>query len=454
MMAEKKTSSDEFKRYGLVVGIVLLSIIYVVLQFTYFERTASIEITSALQEGFAALLVLSGLFIVQKLRDDKSIYLPLVLGMTTFYFALLTDFLDEIIKQPNYITYVFEDLFGIVGIALIVFGIWKGITKKEVSDKALKENEARINSILSTAVDGIITIDLHGIVTSFNPSAEKLFVYSKYVVIGQNVNMLMPEPYHGNHDRYVENYLRTGEKKIIGTGRAADGRRKDGTTFPMYLSVGEAIVGDNRFFTGIIHDLTKLKNADDKIRKYAEEMEEKLRLLEKRGVSRYIPLIKKKNSYLIKEKGYQRSLAVFCNLSKYGLNGLCFTTKHPDILQEMYDLDHHGFKGETIWLTASGGEDNAINPSNLTAVHAKINEFTKNNENSIVLFLGLEYIITLSGFEKSLKFLNSLFDVITINKSRLIIAIDPETLNPRELSLLENALIEIKDDDLIRLGLK
>ncbi len=454
MMVDKKTSSDEFNGYVPIVGIVLLSIIYVVLQFTYFERTASIEITSALQEGFAALILLLSLFIVQKLRDDKSIYPPLMLGVTTFYFALLTDFLDEIIQQPSYITYIFEDLFGILGIALIVYGIWKGITKKDLLEKELKENDARISSILSTAVDGIITIDLQKVVTSFNPAAEKLFGYSKDEVIGQNVNMLMPEPYHGNHDRYVENYLRTGEKKIIGTGRAADGRRKNGTTFPMYISIGEAIVGDNRFFTGIIHDLTKIKNADDKIRKYAEELEERLKLLEEKGVSRYIPLIKKKNSYLIKEKGYQRSLAVFCNLSKHGLTSLCFTTKHPDILQETYDLNIRGFKGETIWLTASDAEEGAINPSNLTAIHGKISEFTKNNENSVVLFLGLEYIITLSGFEKSLKFLNSLFDIITINKSRLIIALDPETLTPRELSLLENALIEIKDDDLIRLGLK
>lgn len=197
--------------------------------------------------------------------------------------------------------------------------------------------------------------------------------------------------------------------------------------------------------------ITERKRAEEHIKKYSEELEERLKLLEGKGVSRYAPLIKEENSYLIKEERFERSLAVFSDLVKFGSTGLCLTVKHLDILKETYDVKD--FNCECIWLSTSGEKD-AIDPSNLTAIHGKVSEFTKNKENSVVLFLGLEYIITVNEFEKSLKFLNSIINAMVTNNSRLIIPIDPETLDSRELSLLEKSLIEIKDENLIRLGLK
>lgn len=202
-----------------------------------------------------------------------------------------------------------------------------------------------------------------------------------------------------------------------------------------------------------VEERTKeLRVAEEKTEEYAKELEGRLRQLEEKGISRYDALIKGRNSYLIKEGHYERSLVVFSHLIEFGLRGLCLTTRHPDVLKETYNLEE--FKGEFIWLSASGADENTINSSNLTAIHGKVNEFTKNNENSIVLFLGLEYIITVNEFEKSLKFLNSIIDAIVTTNSRLIVTIDPETLSPRELSLLEKSLIEIRDEDIIRLGLK
>lgn len=323
--------------------------------------------------------------------------------------------------------------------------------KVEERTKELRKEEARIRAILETAPNGIITIDEQRTIVSVNPMVETLFGYSKDELIGQNIKMLMPEPYHSNHDGYVGNYLNTGKKKVIGIGREVKGMHKDGTTFPLYLSVGEAIVGDERFFTGILHDMTELKKAEEAVKKYAEELEERLKLLEGKGVSRYDLLIKQKNSYLIKEIRFERSLVVFSDLMKFGSTGLCLTVKHPDVLRETYGIKD--FKCECIWLSTSGEKD-AIDHSNLTAIHGKVSEFTKNNENSVVLFMGLEYIITVNRFEKSLKFLNSIINAMVTNNSRLIITLDPETLEPRELSLLEKSLIEIKDGDLIRLGLK
>jgi len=104
---------------------------------------------------------------------------------------------------------------------------------------ALRDNEARLRAILETAVEGIITIDEMGLIESINASAVQMFGYQPEEVVGRNVSMLMPAPYRQQHDQYLENYRRTGHAKIIGIGREVVGRRKDGGTFPLDLSVGE-----------------------------------------------------------------------------------------------------------------------------------------------------------------------------------------------------------------------
>jgi len=145
--------------------------------------------------------------------------------------------------------------------------------RKRVND-ALRDNEGRIRAILNTTVDGFITINEHGIVESFNPSAERIFGYNRDEVIGNNVNMLMPEPYHSEHHRYLENYLKTGVRKVIGIGREVVGKRKDGTTFPVDLAVSEVHLDNRRIFTGIIRDITLRKLAEEEIRKLSRAVEQ------------------------------------------------------------------------------------------------------------------------------------------------------------------------------------
>ena len=127
------------------------------------------------------------------------------------------------------------------------------------------ETEGRplFRMLIATAVDGIIVIDADGIVHVFNAACEGLFGYAPSEIIGQNVKMLMPAPYHEEHDGYLGHYRATGEKRIIGIGREVVGRRKDGSTFPMYLSVGEGTLEGETVFVGIIHDLTQRKKADN-----------------------------------------------------------------------------------------------------------------------------------------------------------------------------------------------
>ncbi|MFO0810501.1 MAG: PAS domain S-box protein [Gemmataceae bacterium] len=140
------------------------------------------------------------------------------------------------------------------------------------TDDALRASKARLRTILETAVDAFITIDESGMIESYNPAAERMFGYQASEVIGQNVKVLMPEPYSTEHDSYLARYRATGERRIIGIGREALGRRKDGTTFPVELAVGEAIIDGRRLFTGVLRDLTERKRAEEELRIRTEEL--------------------------------------------------------------------------------------------------------------------------------------------------------------------------------------
>src|SRR5438105_3212275 len=133
-------------------------------------------------------------------------------------------------------------------------------------EERLRTSEARWRSIIDSAVDGIIVIDVKGCIESFNPAAERLFGYAESEVLGKNVSILMPSPYHEEHDGYMSRYLTTGEKRIIGIGREVTGLRRDGTTFPLRLSVGEMNVNGERKFTGIVADLSARVRMEEQLR--------------------------------------------------------------------------------------------------------------------------------------------------------------------------------------------
>lgn len=149
---------------------------------------------------------------------------------------------------------------GAIG-GIVIFA--EEITERKRAEESLRDREARLRAILDTAVDAIVTINHAGIIQSVNPATERLFGYTTTELIGQNVRILMPAPYRDEHDCYVANYLRTGDKKVLAGGREVVGRRKDGSTFPADLAVNE--MPHLKLFTGIIRDITRRKQLEHEV---------------------------------------------------------------------------------------------------------------------------------------------------------------------------------------------
>lgn len=145
------------------------------------------------------------------------------------------------------------------GVSTIV----RNISERKIAEQALRDREERLQTILNTAADAIITIDQHGIIQSVNPATERMFLYSAAELIGQNVKMLMPPPYREEHDGYLANYAKTGIGKIIGIGREVVALRKDGSTFPIDLAV--SAVNHLNLYTGILRDITRRKDLEREV---------------------------------------------------------------------------------------------------------------------------------------------------------------------------------------------
>lgn len=151
-------------------------------------------------------------------------------------------------------------------------GVVLDIDDQKRAEEALRTRESHLRSILDTIPDAMIVIDERGLMQSFSSAAERLFGYTGAEAIGQNVKVLMPEPDRSRHDRYLDRYQTTGERHIIGIGRIVSGRRKDGTTFPMHLSIGEMTSQGERYFTGFVRDLTEHQQTQARLQELQSEL--------------------------------------------------------------------------------------------------------------------------------------------------------------------------------------
>jgi len=167
----------------------------------------------------------------------------------------------EIIDVSLTVSPVWDNDNHFLGVAKVA----RDITAAKRSLTALAEREAHLQSVLDTVPDAMIVIDTRGVMQSFSATAERLFGYTAAEAVGQNVSILMPAPYKAQHDGYLDHYRKTGERRIIGLGRLVVGQRRDGSTFPMELSVGEMRSGDRRFFTGFVRDLTERQQTQQRL---------------------------------------------------------------------------------------------------------------------------------------------------------------------------------------------
>ncbi|WP_454918875.1 PAS domain-containing sensor histidine kinase [Xanthobacter sediminis] len=185
--------------------------------------------------------------------------------------ALLLAALEPGFGPPNPLVAV---LLPVVGGGIAVIGERLRRTRLDAAarNRDLVAREAHLSSILSTVPDAMVVIDERGVMQSFSATAERLFGYSAEEAVGQNVAILMPSPHREGHDNYIKRYLNTGEQRIIGIGRVVVGERKDGSTFPMELSVGEMRSASQRFFTGFIRDLTERQETEARLQELQAEL--------------------------------------------------------------------------------------------------------------------------------------------------------------------------------------
>jgi two-component system sensor kinase FixL len=148
----------------------------------------------------------------------------------------------------------------------------RDISERLAAEEALRAGEAHLRSILETVPDAMVVIDEQARIQSFSATAVRQFGYHPDEVVGENIKILMPEPYKTRHDDYMERYLTTGERRIIGIGRVVVGQRKDGSTFPMELAVGEMRSGGQRYFTGFIRDLTERQQTETRLQELQSEL--------------------------------------------------------------------------------------------------------------------------------------------------------------------------------------
>ncbi|MFC3068351.1 PAS domain S-box protein [Phenylobacterium soli] len=175
------------------------------------------------------------------------------------------------INTPEYFA---AGMFVVGATAVVIGGEWFQRARRRTDEiaRSMMDREAHLQSVLDTVPDAMIVIDEVGVMQSFSQAAQRLFGWTPDEVIGRNVSMLMPAPYREEHDSYLHRYMTTGERRIIGIGRVVVGERKDGSTFPMELAVGEARSPHARFFTGFVRDLTERQTTERRLQELQSEL--------------------------------------------------------------------------------------------------------------------------------------------------------------------------------------
>jgi two-component system sensor kinase FixL len=237
----------------------------------YLVVAAATALTAALVLALPPAIALDPIFIVLAPVAAASFWRGLTAGLVA---TVLGAALGAVLSPSGFSDPGSALLFVALGAVLAASGAWavKRRSQRDASARVLLEREAHLRSIFDTAPEAMIVINEKGIIQSYGASAERMFAWRPTEVIGRNINMLMPQPFRDQHDGYLQRYLATGEKRIIGIGRIVVGQRKDGTTFPMELSVGEVKSEHGQFFTGFVRDLTEREESEARVQQLQAEV--------------------------------------------------------------------------------------------------------------------------------------------------------------------------------------
>jgi two-component system, LuxR family, sensor kinase FixL len=229
---------------------------------------ACVALTPVLHGAPQYLLLLAGVLAAASFGGLGPGLLATALGVVL---GLVATRSSSTITLPEFVDAL---IFLIVGAATAWGGEQLQRTRMRATESAQDAlgRAAHLQSILDTVPDAMIVIDERGIIRSFSLAAERLFGHTAADVLGKNIKLLMPSPYRENHDGYLDRYLRTEEKRIIGVGRVVVGERSDGSTFPMELAVGEMRSSNQRFFTGFIRDLTERQQTEARLQELQAEL--------------------------------------------------------------------------------------------------------------------------------------------------------------------------------------
>jgi len=242
----------------------------------YAIAAAAVAAAAVLRYGFEALL--GG-------QAGYLFFIPAVLigsamgGWGPGIFATVLGMLAGVFFVADFGSFTPGNQLDVVVFALVGIGAsWRGELLRRArlavsgSAESAAARAAHLDSILATVPEAMVVIDERGAVQSFSAAAERLFGYDAAEIVGQNVKILMPSPYREEHDGYLSRYKKTGERRIIGIGRVVVGQRKDGSTFPMELAVGEMRTGTQHFFTGFIRDLTERQQTEARLQELQAEL--------------------------------------------------------------------------------------------------------------------------------------------------------------------------------------
>ena len=237
---------------------------------------------------------------------------------------------------------------------------------RERAEAALRESEMRARAVVETAVDAIMIIDHWGAVQAFNRAGEEMLGYRAEEVIGQNVSMLMPAQQRAAHDGYIQSYLDTEEVKVIGIGREVTGRRRDGTEFPLELSVSDVSQDNDRAFVGILRDITKRKRAEEEIHRLNGDLERRVeeRTEELSGVNRALEHEMGEHSQAQAEllvRAYQQDVVVKLGRDALANSDLAaLMNRATALVSQTLEIEYCSIlellrNGERFWLCAGAG---------------------------------------------------------------------------------------------------